>query len=128
MMANDNAANLRELHRLAQQPAVQPRTTCVVTQSTLAEPAHGDRVDAVFQRLHSRRQARLVVVRSHCNARLDDPRTAVQSFGDEMHRRAVLGLMCLQSAPVCMQARKFGQQRGMDVQYLSGKVPHELRG
>src|SRR6266851_10176326 len=84
-----------ELHRLAQQPAVQPRTTSVVTQSTLAEPAHGDRVDAVFLGLHSRRQARLVVVRSHGNARLDDRRTAVEPFGDEMHRRAMLGLMRL---------------------------------
>src|SRR6202022_4131302 len=89
-----------ELHRLAEEPPIQPRATCVVTQSTPAEPAHGDRVDAVFLGLHSRRQARLVVVRRHGNARLDDRRTAVELFGHKMHRRAVLGLMCVEYAPV----------------------------
>src|ERR1700682_837972 len=61
-----------ELHRLAEEPPIQPRATCVVSQSTLAEPAHGDRVDAVFLGLHSRRQTRLVVVRRYGDARLDD--------------------------------------------------------
>src|SRR6266704_5129354 len=117
-----------ELHRLAQQPPVQPGTACVVTQSTLAEPAYGERVDAVFLGLHARRQARLVVVRRHRNTRLNDRRAAVESFGYEMHRRAVLGLVCLEDAPVCMQTWKFGQQRRMDVQYLSLELRHELRG
>src|SRR5277367_1447698 len=139
MMASDSAVNPRsligllsfgagELHRLAQEPAVQPGAIRVVTQSTLAEPAHGDRVDAVLLGLHARRQARLVVVRRHGNARLDDPRATVQSFGYEMHRCAVLGVASLQSAPVRVQPRILGQQRWVDVQYFSGKVLHELRG
>src|SRR5271154_176278 len=141
MIASDSAVNPRtlikegllsfgagELHGLAQQPAVQPGAIRVVTQSTLAEPAHGDRVDAVFLGLHARRQARLVVVRCHGNARLDDPRATVQSFGYEMHRCAVLGVASLQSAPVRVQSRILGQQRRVDVQYFSGKVLDELRG
>src|SRR5258708_1649505 len=92
MIASDGAVNPRtlmedissfgavELHRLAQQPAVQPRTTRVVAQSTLAEPAYGERVDTVFLGLYARRQARLVIVRRHGNARLGDPRAAVATF------------------------------------------------
>src|ERR1700674_2383651 len=87
MIVSDHAVNprtlmgdllslgVRELHRFAQYPAVQPRLTIVVTQPALAKPADGERVDAVLLGLHSCRQTRLVVVRRHGNARLDDRRT-----------------------------------------------------
>src|SRR5258708_32832678 len=71
MIASDGAVNPRtlmedissfgavELHRLGQQPAVQPRTTRVVAQSTLAEPAYRQKGGTVVLGLYARPRARL---------------------------------------------------------------------
>src|SRR5258708_28061503 len=84
MIASDGAVNPRtlmedissfgavELHRLAQQPAGQPRTTRVVAQLTLAEPAYGERVDTGVLGLYAARQARLLIVGRHGNSPPDD--------------------------------------------------------
>src|SRR3979490_203025 len=101
----------RELHRLVQHPAVQPRTTLGISQSTLAKPTNGERIDTMFLNLHSRRQTCLVVVRRYGNARLDDRRTAVKLFGHEGDRRAMLRLLRPQKAPLRVQDRENWEPR-----------------
>ena len=82
----------------------------------------------MFLDLHTRCQASLIVVRHHRNARLDHRRTRVELLGHEVHGRAVLGLACLENAPMRVQAWVLGQQRRVDVQYAAGVFRYELRG
>lgn len=73
----------------------------------------------MFHGLNSPAQARLIVVRSDDHPSLDDPRTAIEFLGDKVHRGTVLRFVRLENPPVGVQARKFRQQRGMNVQDLS---------
>jgi hypothetical protein len=44
---------------------------------------------------------------------LDDARAAVELLRDEVNRGAMLGIVRLDGAPMRMQSRIFGQQRGI---------------
>src|ERR1700719_1641248 len=101
--------SVRELYRLAPSLPLHPPLAVAVTQSTLAKPAHGQRVDAVFLRLHPRRETGFVVLRRDANARLYDSRTTVEFCGHEMHGRAMLRFVRLERAPMRVQAWEFRQ-------------------
>jgi hypothetical protein len=99
----------------------------VAAQPPFAEPAHGERIDAVFHRLDARRQADLVVVGSNRHTPLNDRGTAIEFGGDEMHRGAVYRVVRGQHLSMGVQAWVSGQQRRMNVEDPSGIVLDELR-
>ena len=82
---------------------------------------------------HTGGQTVLVVTFQHGHGGLDHHRTAIQGWGDEMHRGAMHPHPGLQSTPVGVQAGERRQQTGMDVEQATsvatdegiGEYPHE---
>src|SRR5271167_618761 len=114
-------------YRLAQGPPVHPRLASLEAQPALGKPAYRQRVDSMLLSEYACAQRIFGIIGANGNARLDDARTAVQFFADKMHGGAVLAVARLDGAPMRMQARVLGQQRGMNVQDFSRKSLQKLR-
>ena len=71
----------------------------------------------MLQHLHPGREALRIVVRLHPHPRLYHRGTGVELLGHEVHRRAMLLLVRLERPPMGVQAGKFRQERGVDVQH-----------
>ena len=79
----------------------------------------------MFHRLHTFREARLVIVGPRIDASLQDRRPAIELRGHEVHGRAMFGVTRGEYAPVRMQTGILWQQRGMDVEDPAGKTGDE---
>src|SRR5450631_1768079 len=101
---------VRVPYGFAKHPSVQQSLSRLISQSTFAKPTYRQGVDAMFFGLHAGRQTCLVIGSGDGHARLDDRRTAIELFGHEMHRRAMLCLARLEGTSMCVQAWEFRQQ------------------
>lgn len=93
--------------------------------ASVREPAQRLRKDEVLLREHALSERGFVIARQHGNGSLDDDRAVVERGRYEVHRAAVQPHARRERLAMCVQARKCGQQRRMDVHHPSGVTRDE---
>src|ERR1700742_3926152 len=116
-----------KLNGLIQSLPVEPCLSGRAPQPSLAEPVDGERIDDVFLRQHAFAQRDFRIGGLNGHARLQHARSAIELLGYKMHRYPVLRFPRGERAPMSMQSRVFGLQRGMNVQDSSGEALHQWR-